>query len=128
MFSILAHEFCHVFQFIRALDYDQREFLFLRNEEVVVPKLELHADYMSGFCLAKISKTFGAQGPDFVKRFGHTFFRLGDFNFARDNHHGTPAERFAATMAGYLESASANANAVEIGRAGVAFINQMKSI
>jgi hypothetical protein len=126
LFAVLAHEFSHVFQFVRAMNFQQTEFLFTGSSGINIPRLELHADYMAGFCLARTIKAFSMRESEFLNRFGHTFFRLGDFKFGLRDHHGTPAERFAATMAGFLETSAGSASPVQIARLGVAFVSRLK--
>lgn len=126
LFSILAHEFSHVYQFVRAIDFKDPQFVFLRQGQITIEQLELHADFMAGYCLAHVQTLFGEQDKTFLRRFGDTFFRLGDYNFAGGDHHGTPAERFAATMAGYVETQGGKYSVHQIAEIGSVFVKRLK--
>jgi hypothetical protein len=84
--AILAHEFAHIRQFKTGLSntYD-------------VPTMELHADFMSGWYMARRSQYRIAD----IRPAMQAFYDMGDYGFNNPNHHGTPAQRLAAFQAGF---------------------------
>jgi hypothetical protein len=103
LFAILAHELGHAFQFSRC--FDQGDTSFIGAGGIVRPlrDIELHADYMAGFSLARAEERYG-RPEDLLRRFSDTILNLGDFNFRPCLHHGTPAERYTMMMKGYIEA------------------------
>lgn len=103
LFAILAHELGHAFQFSRC--FDQGDTSFVGAAGIVRPlrDIELHADYMAGFALARAEERYG-RPEDLLRRFSDTILNLGDFNFRPCLHHGTPAERYTMMMKGYIEA------------------------
>jgi hypothetical protein len=103
LFAILAHELGHAFQFSRC--FDQGDTSLLGSGGLVRPlrDIELHADYMAGFSLARAEEKYG-RPEDLLRRFSDTILNLGDFNFRPCYHHGTPAERYTMMMKGYIEA------------------------
>ncbi|GLR90293.1 hypothetical protein GCM10007857_70070 [Bradyrhizobium iriomotense] len=103
LFAILAHELGHAFQFSRC--FDQGDTSFIGAGGIVRPlrDIEPHADYMAGFSLARAEERYG-RPEDLLRRFSDTILNLGDFNFRPCLHHGTPAERYAMMMKGYIKA------------------------
>ena len=90
--AVVAHEFGHIAQFRSGVDGR-----LLRNQ-VTVKRVELHADFLSGYFLGVRKR----QQPSIsVWAAGHTLYRIGDYEFHNPNHHGTPDERVAAAEAGF---------------------------
>jgi hypothetical protein len=90
--AVIAHEFGHIAQYKSGVD---RELL---ENQSTVKRLELHADYLSGYYLA-ISKS---RNPNISLRVaGRTIYEIGDFSFTDPGHHGTPDERIASAEKGY---------------------------
>lgn len=109
--AIVAHEFGHIVQFSRNLSGD------LRGREPTVRKIELHADFLSGWYLGtrkKVDKSITLWAS------GDTFNRIGDYQYNAPQHHGTPAQRVAAAEAGFSlgsrETTVSIDEAVEAGR------------
>lgn len=90
--AVAAHEFGHVAQFRSGID---RHLLL---GQPTVRRLELHADFLSGYALG----TRKRQDPSItVWAAGDTLFRIGDYQFNNRNHHGTPDQRVATAEAGF---------------------------
>ncbi|QDP23205.1 hypothetical protein [Bradyrhizobium cosmicum] len=90
--AIIAHEFGHICQFNLGL---QKE---LRGSEKTVRRIELHADYMSGWYLGLLKRNNPSVS---LWACGDTFNRIGDTKFNEEQHHGTPKERVAAAEMGF---------------------------
>lgn len=103
LFAILAHEFGHVFQFSSCFDAGDTSLLGAGGIMRPLRDIELHADYMAGFALARSEEKYG-RPDDLLRRFSDTILNLGDFNFRPCYHHGTPAERYTMMMKGYIEA------------------------
>jgi hypothetical protein len=102
LFAILAHEFGHVYQFVRQFNYADKSIAGPTGSRPI-RELELHADFMAGFGLARSEEKYG-RPDDLLRRFSDTILNLGDYNFAPCLHHGTPAERYTMMMKGYIEA------------------------
>jgi hypothetical protein len=124
LFAILAHELGHAFQFSRC--FDQGDTSFIGSGGIVRPlrEIELHADYMAGFSLARAEERYG-RPEDLLRRFSDTILRLGDnFNFKPCIHHGTPAERYTMMMKGYIEAQrSPTLGAPDASKLGIALLD-----
>jgi hypothetical protein len=103
LFAILAHELGHAFQFSRCFDNGDSSLLGSRGIVRPLRDIELHADYMAGFSLARSEERYG-NPEDLLRKFSDTILNLGDFNFRPCLHHGTPAERYTMMMKGYIEA------------------------
>ena len=97
-----AHEFAHVWVYQRGL------FKTIRGGQPTVKRVELHADFLSGYYLGVRKRdnpdaSFWAAG---MRR-----WQSGDEQFRNEHHHGTPDDRLAAAEAGFklgfLENRSA---------------------
>lgn len=99
--AVIAHEFAHVAQFHTGTDK------YLLKKQETVKRVELHADFISGYYLGKLK-----QRNDNISLWsaGHTFHRIGDFEYNNQNHHGTPKERVAAAEAGFSQASDNGAN------------------
>ena len=94
LFAILAHEFGHVYQYCQMFDYGNFAFVELYLNSGSQRDIELHADYIGGFGLARIESRYGDSEGTALRRFSDTVFALGKYDFRRCDHHGTPAERY----------------------------------
>ncbi|TBC68717.1 hypothetical protein [Rhizobium ruizarguesonis] len=111
---ILAHEFAHIFQ-IRNRDIEK-----LQNNGYHSREIELHADYMAGWCISQRGEltTAALQGV------AETLFSRGDKNPDVTLHHGTKTERISAVLKGYLSGGSTDvARAASIN--GMGYINSL---
>ncbi|MFN8722291.1 MAG: hypothetical protein ACK5YI_15820 [Rhodospirillales bacterium] len=90
--ATLAHEFAHVVQFRRGL----RSRLLAGQR--TVRRMELHADYLSGFYLGLRKR---ADPSITLLAAGALFRYLGDLDVNSRDHHGTPDERIEAAEAGF---------------------------
>lgn len=90
---VAAHEFSHIVQFRTGLYFD------LTDDAPNLRPLELHADYLAGYYLGRRK----ASEPRIsLYEAGRQVWAAGDANFNDPNHHGAPAERLAASEAGFL--------------------------
>lgn len=85
--GVLAHEFAHQIQFAYG---------WQNNYEPTVRRTELEADAFSGFYLAMVKASAGAE----IGTYFDTLFNIGDYQFNNAGHHGTPTERRAAGIYG----------------------------
>lgn len=83
--AIIGHEYAHIMQFKNAIP--------LRGKWI-----ELHADYMAGWFTAHRGRFDRIQNS---QESAISFFNKGDYAFNSETHHGTPAERVGAFMAGF---------------------------
>ncbi|MFT4553877.1 MAG: hypothetical protein ACI9S8_002520 [Chlamydiales bacterium] len=86
--GILAHEFAHILQ-------------FKKGWVSGAVNRELHADYLAGWYLGQRSY----HGPLDITGFANSLFQRGDYNFGDPQHHGTPAARRTAMVAGFNQRA-----------------------
>jgi hypothetical protein len=89
--GVIAHEFAHIFQFHS--EYMSR----LAELHQTVKFQELHADFLSAFYMGRKHVSSPLKLNDYFDQ----FYNLGDYEFDRKDHHGTKAERYFATKAGY---------------------------
>jgi hypothetical protein len=90
--AVLAHEFGHIMQ-IKADDFEA-----IKGGLATTKRVELHADYMSGYYIGRLRK----EHPEasFWKA-GDQIRQIGDYDVKAPDHHGTPAERVAASQQGF---------------------------
>ena len=90
--AITAHEFAHICQYRRNM------MSTLRGSDRTVRRVELHADFLSGWYLGLRKK----QDPSIsLWSSGDTFHRIGDTEYNNVQHHGTPQERVEASQHGF---------------------------
>lgn len=87
-----AHEFAHVWV------YQQGLFEKIRGGQSTVKRVELHADFLSGFYLGlrKRDNPGASLWAAGIRR-----WQSGDTEFRNVHHHGQPDERLAAAEAGF---------------------------
>lgn len=87
-----AHEFAHVWV------YQEGMFETIRGGERTVKRVELHADFLSGFYLGlrKRDNPGASLWAAGIRR-----WQSGDTEFRNVHHHGQPDERLAAAEAGF---------------------------
>ena len=90
--AICAHEFGHIVQYSYAAQAR------LLNGETTVRRVELHADFLSGFYLGR--RPFDYRDGQLLGIVA-AFSALGDNNLTDPQHHGTPDERLGALDAGF---------------------------
>jgi hypothetical protein len=90
--GICAHEFGHIVQYFKG--FRDR----LMEGQSTVRQLELHADFLAGYYLAEYRRDYGY---DELRALGKAWASMGDVNFNRRTHHGTPEERLNAIQAGF---------------------------
>ncbi len=90
--AVCAHEFAHVRQY-------RTPFFARLDRPNSVRLVELHADFLAGYYLGRLPQSFGA---DALVALGRAWETLGDSQFTRREHHGTPEERIAAIEAGFV--------------------------
>jgi hypothetical protein len=89
---IAAHEFGHIAQFRSGMEAR------LMDGQPTVKRLELHADWLAGYFIGTRKR---ANPSLSVWAAGQAIYDVGDYEFNNRNHHGTPAQRVAATEAGF---------------------------
>lgn len=87
-----AHEFAHVWV------YQSGKFEQVRGGQPTVKRVELHADFLSGYYLG-IRKRDNPQASFWAA--GIRRWQSGDNELRNLHHHGTPDERLAAAEAGF---------------------------
>ena len=98
--AIMAHEYAHIIQFQTG------------TVSRPVMNMELHADFMSGWYLARRSTISWTNVRDALL----SLYRLGDYEFNNPNHHGTPQARLDAAYTGTQSAEYTVREAFEIGR------------
>lgn len=89
--GVCAHEFGHILQYRHGL-------LAKVNRGGTVKRSELQADYFAGYFAGKRK----LERPDYPAAvIAMTQYKAGDMDFYNPRHHGTPAERGAAVVAGF---------------------------
>lgn len=92
MMGVCAHEFAHIVQFFS--NYKQR----LDSGQATKKRLELHADFLSGYYLGLRDARYSRQE---LVALGRSWESLGDSRFNDAQHHGTAEERLQAIEAGF---------------------------
>lgn len=90
--SVLAHEFGHILQ--NSTSFKNR----LSKNQATAQLIELHADFLAGFYLAKRGDLYQ---PKQLAGLGPAWESLGDSNYTSPMHHGTSEQRIAAIEAGF---------------------------
>ena len=108
--GVCAHEFAHILQFFSPVNY----YGMLLAGQSTVKRLELHADYMSGYFISHLKRE---RPKIYLQTLGYRFKSLGDTAFNNPEHHGTPEERLRAIETGYkaISSAPSAADAARLG-------------
>lgn len=100
--GILAHEFAHILQMYRTGMQPGKQ-------------MELHADFMAGWFLARKNRV----KPVNMDAFARSLYEKGDKYFWSPAPHGTPEERLNAMLAGYGSADMAMSEAFDVGRSAV---------
>lgn len=82
--AILSHEFGHIYQ-------------FSRGSMTPGPATELQADYLAGWYMGDRQTSIPAD----LGYMTNSFFKIGDYQFNSELHHGTPRQRAAAFREGF---------------------------
>lgn len=93
LMAVCAHEFGHIVQY-----FTNGLAPRLRRMHQTVKYMELHADYLAGFYIARRSSGYEDEQ---LRHLGEGWEASGDTAFNDPNHHGTQAERIAAIEAGF---------------------------
>lgn len=93
LMAVCAHEFGHIVQYFTSGLAPR-----LRAMHQTVKYMELHADYLAGYYVARRSAGYEAEQ---LRHLGEGWEASGDTAFNDPNHHGTQAERIAAIEAGF---------------------------
>lgn len=88
--TLCAHECGHIYQFKKKLNGS------LELGPGGVRRMELHADFLAGYCLGKREFT-----PLQVSKASRVVAKFGDYLTSSPDHQGTPTERAAALLKGY---------------------------
>jgi hypothetical protein len=121
--AVCAHEFGHILQ-IKCGLYDRRSSLYaaLVKEEETKRRVELHADFLAGY-FAGIRKR---EKPDFhAAIFPVKLGSMGDNDFNKREHHGTPAERAAAAVQGFKVAYQERRGVLDAVRSGVQYVSSL---
>lgn len=114
--AIIAHEFAHIRQY-RTNIIDQ-----LLQGETSVRRVELHADFLSGWYLGMRKQ---ADASISLWASGDTFRRIGDYEYNNSSHHGTPEQRIAASQAGFDSVADKVIDIAGASNAGRSYVNKL---
>ncbi len=85
---ILAHEYAHIYQYKKDINISN-------------PSFELHADFLAGWYLGVKNYETDGLFANFQAA-TEALFEKGEYHFNSTDHHGTPAQRIAAMLSGYL--------------------------
>jgi hypothetical protein len=88
--AIMAHEAAHILQAKKGVAFNSHF-------------TELQADFLAGWHIAEYERIFKSEFKAFrMKEDGiRAFFSRGDYSFNSPQHHGTPAQRSKAFLAGF---------------------------
>lgn len=111
--GICAHEFGHIVQY----DHDLIERLGKR--QATSRRVELHADFLSGYYVGRRDVDYSQQQ---MIDLGRAWEELGDNHFTNPDHHGTSRERIAAIEAGYLMATQHKVGIQEAIQAGLYYL------
>jgi len=101
--GLLAHEFAHVMQIQSPCyvtmypDEGPRSCIAYHSKDGRVESLELMADFIAGWTLARLNKLTTNQFGGFVEE----LFNKADFQRASLGHHGTPRDRITFMATGF---------------------------
>jgi len=107
--AICAHEFGHIYQLANKY-CDQ-----LKAMDVTDRPIELHADFLAGFFLARRKKDHSDLE---LQQVGEAFYKAGGTDFINPQHHGTSLERITAIEAGYQLGRDSSAGIDAAAKAG----------
>lgn len=111
--AIAAHEFGHIAQFRTGVDQH------LLDGQSTVKRVELHADFLSGYFLGRRKIEYPAMR---LWSAGYTLYTIGDYAFNDRDHHGTPDERTKAAEAGFAHAVERRLAYHDAFSAGVQFV------
>jgi hypothetical protein len=113
--GICAHEFGHIVQFFSPY-YRQ-----LRKAHATVKLVELHADFLAGYFVARRRERF----PDLrLQGLGAAWEAMGDVEYNDPKHHGTSEERLAAIEEGYFWGRDEGGEVRGAAEAGARFVKE----
>jgi hypothetical protein len=121
--AVCAHEFGHILQMKYGLQ-DRRSGLYeaLVKDEVTQRRVELHADFLAGY-FAGIRKR---EKPDFPAAiFPVKLGSMGENDFNKLEHHGTPAERAAAAVQGFKVAYQERRGVLDAVRSGIQYVTSL---
>lgn len=113
--GICAHEFAHVVQFFSP-HYRQ-----LRKAHRTVKLVELHADFLAGYFVARRRARFPEMR---LQGLGEAWEAMGDVEYNDPKHHGTSAERLAAIEEGYFWGRDSSGDVRDAAESGARYVNE----
>jgi hypothetical protein len=114
--AVCAHEFAHLAQHKMGI------FEELKGAQPTIKRIELHADFLSGYFAGRRRK----ERPKFpASVVTATIGSLGDDLRSSPNHHGTPRERKAAVVQGFKVAFEQNQNFAEAVRVGMEWVSRV---
>lgn len=123
--GILAHECAHVFQFFQPSArtyYDQ--LMELKEAKSTTILVELHADFLAGFYLAKKKGVTHAQ----IGHFAKTLIEGGSYNFLDRDHHGYPSHRSLSMERGYRAAVQERRSFEQAAQFGVEYVRKLATM
>lgn len=113
--GICAHEFGHIVQFFSP-HYRQ-----LRKAHRTVKLVELHADFLAGYFVARRRERF----PDMrLQGLGEAWEAMGDIAYNDPKHHGTSQERLKAIERGYFWGRDTAGGVRDAAQAGAGYVKE----
>ena len=111
--TVIAHEFGHIMQYKAGLMAQ------IRGGLPTPKRVELHADYMSGYYIAILKRL----NPDasFWKA-GDKFRQIGTYDDKDPSFHGTPEQRVAASQNGFTTGYEGGHTAQDAFRIGMTYV------
>jgi hypothetical protein len=114
--ATFAHEFGHIMQ------YNSGEYSRIQGGQPTSKRIELHADYMSGFYVGRLKKD--NPTASFWKA-GDKFRRVGDYDYKNPKHHGTPEDRVNASREGFNIGFATRQDAKSSFQSGVEYVSRL---
>ncbi|WP_031427533.1 hypothetical protein [Flavimarina sp. Hel_I_48] len=124
--GILAHEWAHEIQFLNFGDWYPNG--AAQDPAEATRYTELEADFIASYYMThKRGATYNWKR---VEQFLDLYFQIGDCSFSSSGHHGTPAQRMAASRAGYdlAQNAQKQGHILTMDEAHAAFVATISDI
>ena len=120
--AALAHEAAHIYQFRTRINHGSLwDALLALDNNMTRRRAELHADFMSGWCLGSLdARIFDSSGVDIAAR---KLYSLGAFTPGDPNDHGTPEQRYSCFLRGFFSGRNDKVSVDLASTGGSDFVN-----
>jgi hypothetical protein len=118
----LAHELAHIYQF-RSMENGRSLWNGLLEVDNFSTRrrAELHADFLSGWCLGKLPEAMiNSQNTNIA---ANKLYELGGFTPGDPNDHGSPQQRYACFLRGFFAGREDRYSIQDASDVGQSFVN-----